>query len=165
MNRKPAAIAQESDEASPQSWLSSFLGRGFAACGRANLKRGLRSVVLTALMIVCLTCFSAAGIVHSSGVSIPFTRDSAGRIVRISLPDGQQLNNRYDASGDLIESKDQIGYATTISCLQNLRYPHWLEEIRDPYGRRAPHLHGVSRCRVSAGASNRQLLAHLRRQT
>lgn len=81
--------------------------------------------------------FSREGILHSSGVSIPFTRDSAGRITRIALPDGQTLRYAYNANGDLIESRDQLGNATTVSYLTNPRYPHWLEEIRDPLGRRA----------------------------
>jgi YD repeat-containing protein len=42
---------------------------------------------------------TAAGIVHSSGKSVAFARDAAGRIVRITDPKGGVLSYDYDATG------------------------------------------------------------------
>jgi RHS repeat-associated protein len=73
------------------------------------------------------------GIVHSSGKSIAFTRDTQGRVTRITDPNGNALNYGYDASGDLVEFTDQVANETTF------RYDaqHNLLEIVDPLGNRA----------------------------
>jgi hypothetical protein len=55
MSRRSTASAQDFDEASPQSWLSSFLGRGIASRGQANLTRYLRRIAFTASMFVLLS--------------------------------------------------------------------------------------------------------------
>jgi fibro-slime domain-containing protein/RHS repeat-associated protein len=74
------------------------------------------------------------GIIHSSGRSITFTRDSQNRITRITGPAGGQLIYTYDARGDLISSTDADARTTTYA--YNLT--HGLLDIADPLNR-----HGV----------------------
>ena len=54
MSRRPAATIDGTNQASPQSWLSSFLGRGIFSRGHASLKRLLRSAAFFAWMFVLL---------------------------------------------------------------------------------------------------------------
>lgn len=75
---------------------------------------------------------SPQGIIHSSGRSITFTRDSQNRITRITDPSGGQLNYAYDASGDLISSTDGDARTTTYT----YNSTHGLLDIIDPANRR-----------------------------
>ncbi len=50
---------------------------------------------------------SDAGITSSGGATIQFLRDTQGRITSILAPDGQLVNYRYDAQGDLVSMQDQ----------------------------------------------------------
>jgi fibro-slime domain-containing protein/RHS repeat-associated protein len=72
------------------------------------------------------------GIIHSSGRSITFTRDSQGRITRITEPSGAQLIYNYDANGDLISSTDADVRTTTYA----YNSTHGLLDIVDPANRR-----------------------------
>ena len=73
------------------------------------------------------------GIVHSSGKSVAFTRDQAGRITQITDPKGQILGYAYDANGDLATFTDQGDNQTTFS----YDTQHNLVAIHDPLGRPA----------------------------
>ncbi|HBK57549.1 MAG TPA: hypothetical protein DDZ76_14880, partial [Xanthomonadales bacterium] len=81
--------------------------------------------------------FSAAGIVHSSGVGVTFERDGQGRITGIVLPDGRRLSYGYDGSGDLVAMRDPADFVTRFGYLANVRYPHYLQDIIDARGVRA----------------------------
>ncbi len=50
---------------------------------------------------------TSTGVFHSSGKAISFTRDSMGRITRITDPVGNALDYEYDVNGDLIEFRDR----------------------------------------------------------
>ena len=52
-------------------------------------------------------------IIHSNGLRLDITRDTAGRITRVTDPAGRQVNYTYDASGRLISVADASGHATT----------------------------------------------------
>jgi RHS repeat-associated protein len=69
------------------------------------------------------------GIVHSSGRSVAFTRDTAGRIIRITDPNGHHLQYSY-AGQDLDAFTDQAGNRTTF--VYDSR--HLLLEIHDAHG-------------------------------
>ncbi len=55
------------------------------------------------------------GIVHSSGQSIAFTRDAAGRITQITDPNGNAQIYSYDTNGDLAGFTDRENQTTTYS--------------------------------------------------
>ena len=74
--------------------------------------------------------FDASGITHSAGAGVPFERDAAGRITRITDPQGNHLDYAYDASGDLISVIDREGNATTFS----YDATHRLLSATDPLG-------------------------------
>src|SRR5262249_12533419 len=75
---------------------------------------------------------TSAGIAHSSGRSVAFTRDAAGRIVGITDPRGKRLVYEY-TGGDLTTYTDAGGNATTYTYDQR----HNLLDIHDPLGNRA----------------------------
>jgi RHS repeat-associated protein len=56
--------------------------------------------------------FDSRGVIHSSGKSISFERDSSNRLIAITDPLGHRLTYSYDERGDLIEFVDQLGNAT-----------------------------------------------------
>ena len=74
--------------------------------------------------------FGPNGITHSSGVSVSFTRDSMGRIVTLTNPDGGVRTYTYDANNDLVTTTDYSGNET--------RYlyddKHNLMQVIDPRG-------------------------------
>jgi len=80
--------------------------------------------------------YTRDGVRHSSGVGIDFIRDSAGRIVRMQLPDGTGISYGYDGNGDLTTVTDQVGETSRFGYLQG-RYAHYLQDIFDPRGVRA----------------------------
>ena len=57
----------------------------------------------------------AGGIVHSSGQSISFARDSLGRITDITDPNGRTQHYDYDARGDLVGHTDREQNITTYT--------------------------------------------------
>ncbi|MDP0499536.1 MAG: Ig-like domain-containing protein [Verrucomicrobiota bacterium JB022] len=85
------------------------------------------------------------GVFHSSGRSIAFTRDGAGRITRIEDPDGNALAYDYDTEGRLVKFTDREGndpesplYGTfTEYRYENAAFPYYLTEVIDPRGVRA----------------------------
>ncbi len=70
------------------------------------------------------------GIMHSSGKGITFTRDSQGRITKITDPNGNVIQYAYDVQGDLITHTDPEGNSTRFK----YNFSHGLLEIRDPRG-------------------------------
>ncbi|TAE40439.1 MAG: DUF4114 domain-containing protein [Oscillatoriales cyanobacterium] len=78
--------------------------------------------------------FSDAGIVSSTGKSVVFERDAAGRIVGVVDPDGQKVKYEYDAKGDLIAVKDRENNRTQFK-YEDADRPHFLTEVIDPLGR------------------------------
>lgn len=70
------------------------------------------------------------GVIHSSGKSIAFTRDSQGRITRITDPAGASRDYGYDAQGNLISSRDRETNETTYT----YNSTHGLIGIKDPRG-------------------------------
>jgi RHS repeat-associated protein/uncharacterized repeat protein (TIGR01451 family) len=57
----------------------------------------------------------ASGVHSSSGQSITFTRDGAGRITAITGPSGQSLAYSYSSAGDLASFTDADGNTTTYT--------------------------------------------------
>ncbi|MCA9078376.1 MAG: putative Ig domain-containing protein [Planctomycetaceae bacterium] len=83
--------------------------------------------------------FTGMGIEHSSGKSISFERDFAGRITKITDPNGNFLTYAYDQmTGNLISVTDRVGATTQFTYLNGGNDPeHYLDEIIDPLGRAA----------------------------
>lgn len=73
---------------------------------------------------------NAGGIIHSSGKSITFTRDTLGRITQITDPAGNPMTYAYDANGDLVSFRDREGNITTFG----YNTTHGLLTINDPRG-------------------------------
>ena len=70
-----------------------------------------------------------AGISHSSGQSIAFTRDTEGRILKITDPLNREMFYAYDAAGDLASFTDRAG------AISRFTYDdHRLLDIEDPRG-------------------------------
>ncbi len=72
----------------------------------------------------------AGGIMHSSGKSITFNRDSLGRITSITDPNGNSKTYTHDANGDLVSYKDNENNTSTYTYDAN----HRLLTIHDPRG-------------------------------
>ena len=70
-----------------------------------------------------------AGISHSSGQSIAFTRDTEGRILKITDPLNREMFYAYDAAGDLASFTDQAGGISRFTYDD-----HRLLDIEDPRG-------------------------------
>jgi RHS repeat-associated protein len=79
--------------------------------------------------------FTPDGVRHSSGVSIPFTRDAQGRITEIKDPAGKVIKYTYDAAGDLRTVTDRTALVTTFD--YRSKPAHYLEKVTDPLGRQA----------------------------
>ncbi|MEA2203723.1 MAG: hypothetical protein QOE77_499 [Blastocatellia bacterium] len=58
---------------------------------------------------------TSAGIIHSTGRSVAFTRDPANRITSITDPNGNSQTYAYDARGDLVSYTDREQQTTTYS--------------------------------------------------
>ncbi|MFY0564561.1 PKD domain-containing protein [Archangium lansingense] len=71
-----------------------------------------------------------AGLIHSSGRSVLFDRDSLGRITRVTDPNGNTMTYTYDARGDLREFKDREGNVAKFA----YDGTHYLTAITDPRG-------------------------------
>jgi len=90
---------------------------------------------------------SPNGIVHSSGKSIVFHRDIAGRIDSITDPNGNSMFYEYDPNGDLISYKDNENNISTYTYdanhrLLTIKDPRNIQPIRndhDPDGRLISH--------------------------
>jgi RHS repeat-associated protein len=76
---------------------------------------------------------SSSGITHSSGTSIAFTRDAAGRITHVTDPAGKSNVYTYDTAGDLVSFKDRENNTTSFTYEPTI--PHHLKSIVDPLGR------------------------------
>lgn len=77
------------------------------------------------------------GLVSSTGVTLTFERDAAGRITKIIEPGGVgagALRYVYDASGNLIQFIDQENHVTRYF-YEVPAFPHYLTKIQDPLGR------------------------------
>ncbi len=79
--------------------------------------------------------FSDAGIASSTGKSVTFERDAAGRIVSVVDPDGKKVKYEYDTKGDLVAVKDREENRTQFKYEDEDR-PHFLTEVIDSLGRR-----------------------------
>lgn len=70
------------------------------------------------------------GITHSAGQGVSFTRDSKGRITKITAPDSGTITYAYDADGNLASMTDQAGNVTKYTYNKS----HGLTDIKDPRG-------------------------------
>jgi len=70
------------------------------------------------------------GITHSSGKSITFERDTAGRISRVVDPLGHAIDYSYDTAGDLASVTDREDNTTRFT----YNATHGLLDIEDPRG-------------------------------
>lgn len=123
-----------------------------------DLERGVGITRIQDLNGNTLT-ITPAGIVHSSGKSIAFTRDDSGRITRITDPNGHTLAYGYDANGDLVSFTDQASNQTTFTYDGR----HDLLEVVDPLGRRPVRSEYDSDGRLIAvidTAGNRTAVSH-----
>jgi len=93
-----------------------------------NLTRGITRVADPNGNAVTI---GSGGVVHSSGRSVAFTRDGAGRITQITDPLGHALTYAYDAAGDLVSFTDREQQTSTFSYNA---IPHLLEGVHDPRG-------------------------------
>jgi YD repeat-containing protein len=75
---------------------------------------------------------SASGVVHSSGRSVSFVRDGAGRITEIEDPLGSSILYHYDEAGDLVGVENQLGETTRFEYSSDL--PHHLVRVVKPDG-------------------------------
>ncbi len=71
------------------------------------------------------------GIIHSSGRSVVFTRDSLGRITQITDPLGKAMVYTYDANGDLVSFRDRKNQTSTFT----YNASHGLLSMLDPRGK------------------------------
>ena len=80
--------------------------------------------------------FTAAGIVSSTGVTIPFHRDSQGRVIEIDDPAGNAIKYQYDSAGNLISVSQPVsGTSSEVTQYTYLATPaHFLSTIIDPNG-------------------------------
>ena len=76
--------------------------------------------------------FRADGIFSSTGESVAFVRDPAGRITKVVDPAGRALVYGYDANGDLTQVTDQAGLVTEYSYRTDRE--HFMESAVDPNG-------------------------------
>ncbi len=77
--------------------------------------------------------FSPDGITSSAGLNVPFVRDSQGRIVKITDPEGHDYSYSYDVAGDLVDVSmpdvvEPLGYAYYAD--------HFFKSATDPRGNR-----------------------------
>jgi len=92
--------------------------------------------------------FGDDGIIHSSGKSVRFVRDTAGRITRIYDPNGLDANGDPNGPAAVLYEYDALNlakvrrltdrslptYLTTEFLYTNASYPHYLTAIKDPRG-------------------------------
>jgi YD repeat-containing protein len=71
-----------------------------------------------------------AGVIHTSGTAVSFTRDAQGRITQIVDPSANSLSYAYDAAGDLVAFTDQAGNTTRFEYDRS----HYLVRIVDANG-------------------------------
>ncbi|MEZ6061267.1 MAG: RHS repeat-associated core domain-containing protein [Planctomycetaceae bacterium] len=76
--------------------------------------------------------FREDGIFSSTGESVRFVRDPAGRISQVIDPAGRSLTYEYDANGDLTRFTDQAGLLTQYTYLT--APAHFMETAVDPNG-------------------------------
>lgn len=85
--------------------------------------------------------FTEDGITHSSGESVAFTRDAAGRITAVTAPGGVALGYAYDAYGYLAAFTNRAGEVTAFDYVPHPADPdsgrRLLHAITDPLGNRA----------------------------
>src|SRR5262249_52933446 len=77
--------------------------------------------------------YTDGGIASSTGVSVSFGRDAAGRITSVTDPNGATVQYTYDANGDLVAVTDRTSVTTRFE--YNAARPHFLNRITDPLGR------------------------------
>jgi RHS repeat-associated protein len=77
--------------------------------------------------------YSQSGIIHSSGRSISFTRDSQGRITYVRAPEGRTIQYTYNLFGDLVSVTGSAGAAGITQYTYN--HNHGMLDIVDPLGR------------------------------
>lgn len=81
---------------------------------------------------------SSAGILHSSGTGVAFTRDGLGRITRITDPAGNAMTYTYDAAGDLASFADRESNVSTYTYddqhgLLSYRDGRGIQPVRNDY--------------------------------
>jgi RHS repeat-associated protein len=83
--------------------------------------------------------FTRDGIMHSSGESVAFTRDTEGRITDITAPGGVALKYAYDEHGYLASFVNRAGGTNTFEYIEHPAAPsrRLLQTIIDPLGNRA----------------------------
>ena len=74
--------------------------------------------------------FGTAGIIHSAGKSVLYTRDADDRIVEMTDPDGNVITYTYTDAGDLESVTNRDGNTTWFSYTAE----HYLKDIVDPNG-------------------------------
>lgn len=92
-----------------------------------NQNSGLESITDTNGNTISI---GSGSIIHSSGKSANFARDSQGRIETITDPSGNSINYQYDFYGDLVSVTDQAGNITRFTYNSS----HGLVDIIDPRG-------------------------------
>lgn len=77
--------------------------------------------------------FNPNSINHSAGPQLQIGRDSEGRIISVTDPDGNSWLYNYDTAGDLVAFTDPDMNTSVYSYLSSPA--HYLESIVDPQGR------------------------------
>lgn len=88
------------------------------------------------------------GIVHSSGQSVQFERDSEGRITKITDPEGKFITYVYDGAGNLSSMNDQENLTSSYGYFTDPA--HYLETITDSQGHTAARYEYDTEGRVTA---------------
>lgn len=73
---------------------------------------------------------TSGGLTHSNKKSLKFTKDSKGRITKITCNEGNSYEYTYDKYGDLVSVKDPLGNVTKYIYDEN----HDLIDVIDPRG-------------------------------
>ncbi|GAA6151560.1 putative Ig domain-containing protein [Pseudoteredinibacter isoporae] len=83
--------------------------------------------------------FTDFGIEHSQGLNLEIKRDNQGRVTKITKPDGETLEYRYDSAGNLASSIDENGNISHYTYYDG-KLKHYLKEVFDPLGNRASRM-------------------------
>jgi RHS repeat-associated protein len=122
---------------SPYNPANSFFGGSYTLTTKEGIEYAIDGTTGDLLTVTdtngnTLT-YSDEGIFSSTGKSVTFERNAAGRIVAAIDPEGERIEYEYDENGDLVGVTDREENTTRFEYHEERE--HYLEEIIDPLGR------------------------------